>query len=61
MVFDQYANIIAVHQEEFPQYYENPGYGDVISFSLPILISGPIAGIHMMRQRSRKLQTSVLR
>ncbi|KIJ55610.1 hypothetical protein M422DRAFT_41547 [Sphaerobolus stellatus SS14] len=26
MVFDQYANIIAQHQEEFPQYYENPGW-----------------------------------
>ncbi|KAJ8518551.1 hypothetical protein ONZ45_g4383 [Pleurotus djamor] len=26
IVFDQYANIIAQHQAEFPQYYPNPGW-----------------------------------
>ncbi|KAF7331359.1 Glycerol kinase [Mycena kentingensis (nom. inval.)] len=26
MVFDQYANVIAEHQLEFPQYYDHPGW-----------------------------------
>ena len=25
IIFDQYANIVAQSQEEFPQYYPNPG------------------------------------
>ncbi|KAH7922318.1 glycerol kinase [Leucogyrophana mollusca] len=26
IIFDQYANIVAQHQSEFPQYYPNPGW-----------------------------------
>ncbi|KAF8637580.1 hypothetical protein AX17_002649 [Amanita inopinata Kibby_2008] len=28
MIFDKYANIVAQHQLEFPQYYPNPGWHD---------------------------------
>lgn len=26
LVFDQFANVVAEHQLEFPQYFEHPGY-----------------------------------
>lgn len=26
IIFDKYANVVALHQLEFPQYYPNPGY-----------------------------------
>lgn len=26
IIFDEYANIVAQHQLEFPQYYPEPGY-----------------------------------
>ncbi|KZV66311.1 glycerol kinase [Peniophora sp. CONT] len=26
IIFDQYANIVALHQQEFPQYYPHPGW-----------------------------------
>lgn len=26
MIFDRYANVVASHQIEFPQYYPEPGY-----------------------------------
>jgi hypothetical protein len=26
MIFDKHANIVAESQQEFPQYYPNPGY-----------------------------------
>ena len=26
MIFDRYANVVASHQIEFPQYYPQPGY-----------------------------------
>ncbi|KZS94632.1 glycerol kinase [Sistotremastrum niveocremeum HHB9708] len=28
IIFDQYANIVAQHQQEFPQYYDHPGWHD---------------------------------
>lgn len=31
MIFDRYANVVAQHQIEFPQYYPQPGYAPLIT------------------------------
>lgn len=37
IVFDKYANIIAEHQLEFPQYYPNPGSVQCVAKVIEIL------------------------
>jgi len=39
IVFDKYANIIAQHQAEFPQYYPEPGYASISILEWGLLIA----------------------
>ena len=38
LVLDKYANIVAQHQIEYPQYYPEPGYGLPCPFSTAQLL-----------------------
>jgi glycerol kinase len=52
IVFDQFANIIAQHQIEFPQYYPEPGYHHrYLPDTAPELILS-VDGTNMMQKRS---------
>ena len=53
IVFDQYANIVAQHQLEFPQYYDQPGYELLALIDLYCDNLPPLDGIHMMLLRSK--------
>ena len=38
IIFDRHANIVAQSQEEFPQYYPNPGYAHTSQYNtVPLL------------------------
>lgn len=65
IVFDKYANIVAQHQLEFPQYYPNPGYvADLFVFegrNHSVIRSFASDGTNMMQRRFNFTQVDVSR